>query len=315
MDKLSIIIPLYNAQVFIPKLVQALNEQTRKDFVVIFVDDASTDDSVKLLQELSASVDFNMHIHQQAVNGGPGKARNDGMTLVRTPYFTFVDADDWVSTNYVEEFLNIAENTNADIVIGNAYKIWDNGTTKLHWRINLYQKLSNPKDLACIIDYGPWGKMYKTDLWNNQQTSFPTNIRCEDLAAITMLLSSAHSFAFAPSACYYYYQTPVSRSRMRGQFYNDIYESCRILETRLNNPYIAEYQYATTIGYGVIMNAILANQSNKTIRQYINILKTKFPNGYKHPMLKYTHWAKRTFIYFAYLGQIWALRLMVKIAK
>lgn len=315
MAKLSIIIPLYNAQAFIPKLMQTLDEQTCKDFAVIFIDDASTDNSVKVLQEWSAKVNFDLHIHQQAQNGGPGKARNDAMKLVKTPYFTFVDADDWISTNYVEEFITIAEKTDADIIIGNAYKIWDNGTTKPHWDINSYQKHSNPQDLACIIDYGPCGKTYKTDLWDNQQTSFPSDIRCEDLAAITVLLSRAQSFAFAPEACYYYYQTPISRSRMQGQFYNDIYESCKILESRLSNPYITEYQYASTVGYGVIMNAILANQSNKTIEQYIHILKAKFPNGYKHPMLRYTHWAKRAFIHCAYLGQIWMLRLMVKIAK
>ena len=55
MAKLSIIIPLYNAQAFIPKLMQTLNEQTCKDFAVIFIDDASTDNSVKVLQLLDST--------------------------------------------------------------------------------------------------------------------------------------------------------------------------------------------------------------------------------------------------------------------
>ena len=76
MRSLTIIIPVYNAQSYIVNLAKHLNEQTCKDFVAIFIDDASTDDSVKVLHDISEQADFEMVVHQQAKNGGPGKARN-----------------------------------------------------------------------------------------------------------------------------------------------------------------------------------------------------------------------------------------------
>ncbi|MBQ3260601.1 MAG: glycosyltransferase family 2 protein [Alistipes sp.] len=315
MHKVSIIIPVFNAQKYIAKLIRNLDEQTCKDFIAIFVDDASSDDSVQILQEESKKVGFEIKIIQHLQNEGPGKARNDAMESVSTPFFTFIDADDWVSSNYIEELLSSAQKSNADVVIGNAYKIWPNGQKKRHWDIASYQKHTTPVDMACIVDYGPWGKLFNTDLWDSETTSFPTNIRCEDMASVSVLLNKARKFAFAPTAYYYYYQTPISRSRARGLFYNDIYESCKILESRIDNPYIMEYRYITSIGYGVLMNAILAKKDNKTIEYYIDILKGKFPNGYKHPLVHTIPLPKRIFIYLAYCKQIWLLRILVKIAK
>lgn len=315
MRSLTIIIPVYNAQSYIVNLAKHLNEQTCKDFVAIFIDDASTDDSVKVLHDISEQADFEMVVHQQAKNGGPGKARNDAMEMVQTPFFTFIDADDWVSSNFVEEFLIVAKKYNADIVIGNACKIWSNGKTKTYWDVAKYKDYATANDLACISDYGPCGKLFKTELWDKNTTSFPTTLRSEDLAAIPVLLSKARNFAFAPKVYYFYFQTTESRSRDRGQSYNDIFETCRLLEERINSPYIMEYKYATVVGYGVIMNAILAKKDNKTIEHYIDILKAKYPQGYKHPLIETLPVPKRIFIYLAYLKQIWILRILVKIAK
>lgn len=92
--KLSIIIPTFNRE---NKIINALDSiPKRSDIEVIVIDDASTDNTVKILKEYKG---LNLKIIQLTKNGGPGKARNYGLDIMQGEWFTFLDSDDFLVTN------------------------------------------------------------------------------------------------------------------------------------------------------------------------------------------------------------------------
>ena len=101
----SIIVPCYNAEPFLDETMESLEMQTYKNFEVICINDGSTDNTVKKLEEWQNKQLFSMRIIDQE-NGGVGKARNHGMDEAEGQYTLFLDADDIYHPSYVELMLN-----------------------------------------------------------------------------------------------------------------------------------------------------------------------------------------------------------------
>ncbi|MBQ7288595.1 MAG: glycosyltransferase family 2 protein [Clostridia bacterium] len=112
---IDVIVPVYNGENFIERLIKTFEEQTFKDFKVIFVDDGSTDNSLNVLHEKLKTVTFeNTIVHQE--NGGLPSARNTGIKNSDSPWITFVDCDDILDCHFLEYlFKSVSEN---DTVLG-----------------------------------------------------------------------------------------------------------------------------------------------------------------------------------------------------
>ena len=101
--KVSIIIPVYNAEKFLDKCIESLQNQTYKNLEFVFVDDGSKDNSVNILKKY-AKKDKRIKIIRQK-NAGPGPARNNGMKQSTGDYLTFVDSDDTINPDYIEQLM------------------------------------------------------------------------------------------------------------------------------------------------------------------------------------------------------------------
>ena len=103
---LSIIVPIYNVEKYIGSLVNSLVKQTNKNFEVIFIDDGSTDESIRILKEIMAGSEqeFSFKLLQQ-VNQGLSSARNIGILNATGEYIFFLDSDDEIEINFVETIL------------------------------------------------------------------------------------------------------------------------------------------------------------------------------------------------------------------
>lgn len=114
--KISIITPVYNAELFIEKCVTSLFEQTLDDLEYIFVDDCSTDDSMHVLGNIIAKHPRKnrcVKILKQSKNKGQAAARNLGIMQAKGEYVGFVDSDDWVSPSLYETLYKNAKRENA----------------------------------------------------------------------------------------------------------------------------------------------------------------------------------------------------------
>ena len=114
--KLSIIIPVYNAQAYIAGNLSALQQQSFQDYEIICVNDASTDGSLGILRQF-AQEDPRIRYIDLEQNRGPGYARNQGLEAVRGEYITFLDADDRIEKDLHAQAMALMEESGADEVV------------------------------------------------------------------------------------------------------------------------------------------------------------------------------------------------------
>ena len=119
--KISIIIPVYNAERFLKRCVDSVLMQTYKDFELILVDDGSKDGSGAMCDNIAAQ-DNRVHVVHQK-NEGAGAARNAGLTIAKGEYIVFVDSDDMIRQGYFEALSKHDE----DIVFVNVDNIDEHG--------------------------------------------------------------------------------------------------------------------------------------------------------------------------------------------
>ncbi len=93
-NRVSIVVPVYNAADYILQTIEMVQRQTYENFELILVDDASTDNSVELIQGVIKNGDDRIKLIPKTVNGGAAKARNTGITAATGRYIAFLDADD-----------------------------------------------------------------------------------------------------------------------------------------------------------------------------------------------------------------------------
>ena len=104
--KVSVIVPVYNCEKYLKKCLDSLVNQTLKDIEIICVNDGSTDNSGRILEEYT---DSRIKIITKE-NGGLSSARNAGIAVAKGEYLGFVDSDDWVDLDFYEKLYNTAKN-------------------------------------------------------------------------------------------------------------------------------------------------------------------------------------------------------------
>ena len=114
MVKVSVIIPVYNAQQYLKQCLDSICQQTLHEIEIICIDDGSTDDSLRILQEYTKK-ESRLQILTQK-NQGAGAARNCGLRAAKGLYLSFLDADDFFEPNMLEEALNEIETYKADFI-------------------------------------------------------------------------------------------------------------------------------------------------------------------------------------------------------
>ena len=117
---ISVIIPVYNAQAYLQKCLDSVTRQSFEQLEVICVDDASTDGSVQVIEQ-AMSLDPRIKLHRQSENSGAPAARNIGIRSAAGKYMIFVDADDRLVDNALDQLFQLAESCGSDAVKGLMY--------------------------------------------------------------------------------------------------------------------------------------------------------------------------------------------------
>ena len=166
MCKLSVIIPVYNVEVYIEKCLDSIARQSYNDFEVIIIDDGSTDHSSQIISRYIRS-DSRFFLFQQ-VNRGVSAARNTGLKMARGEYITFVDPDDWIDKDMYSIMLKGAFQDNYDIIICNWFVANEDGTISKHLISGQIDIRSNCDLLTEIKKIGAcvWNKIFRAALIN-----------------------------------------------------------------------------------------------------------------------------------------------------
>ena len=201
MPTISVIVPVYNAEKYLHTCVDSILNQTFSDFELILVDDGSPDRCGSICDEY-ATRDIRVQvIHKK--NGGVSEARNVGLDCAKGKYISFIDPDDWVEKDLLQETLDFSRKTGTDIV---CFEVCEVRRDKKHvqYRFDGEQvfeaKDALEKILIDIIDNSPCNKIYKKEVWNDVR--FPAGRRFEDVATIYKTFYNAEKIGYIKK--YYY---------------------------------------------------------------------------------------------------------------
>lgn len=212
LDKISVIIPCYNVQDRIAECLDSVfgQQPCGANLEVICIDDKSTDDTLKILQEYEKKYSENMMLVMLEENGRQGNARNIGMQYASGNYICFVDADDLIAPMMLPALYQKAADTQCDVVEC-AYK-------QLRWgeplmveeqgNLEYYdmQDISHKK--SYIMKYGwktgPWGRLYRRNFLFDHQIYFPTDTFMEDIYFSERCMLYMKRYVRIPQTYYFY---------------------------------------------------------------------------------------------------------------
>ena len=193
MSKVSVIIPVYNAERYLNQCISSIANQTMQDIEIIAVNDGSTDSSMDILDELSQRYKGKLRVYTKE-NGGAGSARNVGIEMSDGEFIKFVEADDYLRADILERMYDVSKEYGVSLVRGNYQTIL--GPIKMHDKCSWSDvKGSQIIDLSQNRDYivtetpGIGNKLISRDLIGDLR--FPEKTKWEDLAIMPVIVASS----------------------------------------------------------------------------------------------------------------------------
>lgn len=208
MDKVSIIVPVYNVENYLNQCITSIVHQTYRNLEIILIDDGSPDTCPQLCDEWAKRDDRVKVIHKQ--NGGLSDARNVGLSEATGKYILFVDSDDWISLNMVSNLVQIMENENADMSICQFANVFPDGRIEANSLFEKSKMVLNRKAAFNLLIEDTsltnhvWRKMYKRELIS--KSVFPKGKNFEDIYAMPSLLEKCKRIVCINKVEYFYRQ-------------------------------------------------------------------------------------------------------------
>ncbi len=199
--EISIILPVFNVENYLKDALESIVRQTigLEHLEVIMINDCSTDNSGRIMDEYASKYDNFKAIHLPENSGAAGKPRNIGIENATGDYLMFLDSDDYYTDDACETLYKTAIKENADIVFGNYVTLYDKPViTKTTFGNKSKIKIDTIKDEPQILTISPslWTKIYKKDFIVNNNIKFPENIPGQDLVFIMHAFLKAHGILF-----------------------------------------------------------------------------------------------------------------------
>lgn len=247
--KISVIIPLYNAERTIKKCLNSVVNQSYSNIEIILINDGSTDLSLKICNDF-ASKDKRIIVIDKK-NEGAVKARLDGINNSTGDYITFVDADDSINRKTFQLLIRELKKSSFDIICFNSYKTLGKlsiikrvGNTYYFEKNDEYYGDEIRKDLVAAWMYGHpfpatlWGKIYKRELLNNIGIySKDISFFYDDLMTNFEVFLRADSVKLMNYPLYYYRYGGGSNKYMPN-FFEDVISTYKVQKYIINNYYI-----------------------------------------------------------------------------
>lgn len=199
---ISVIVPVYNTEKYLPRCIDSILAQTFTDFELLLIDDGSKDNSANICDEYAAKDQRVRVFHKQ--NGGVSSARNLGLDNAQGEWITFVDSDDWIECEY---FSILASSSESDIIISYYVAEGWNGWVSNPFKDEIFKEENirlflNKYLISCNV---PWAKLIKRCIIEKCKIRFDTNISYgEDTLFIMDCLRYVKSIEINSSSKYHY---------------------------------------------------------------------------------------------------------------
>ena len=202
--KVSIIIPVYNTEQYLPRCIDSILGQSFTDFELLLIDDGSTDGSAKICDAYAEKDSRIRVLHKE--NGGVSSARNLGLNEAKGEWVVFVDSDDWISDNCIKLLTEPLRNKEFDIVVGD-YRII--GEFPYNLELSLPEGAYHETGITHTFCNGgiyimSWNKLYRKEFLLKNQLAFEEGKVHEDEILAFEISCLEKSFYVVKSVTYYY---------------------------------------------------------------------------------------------------------------
>ena len=243
MKRVSVVVPVYNMEVYLPRCMNTLLTQTTNDMEIILIDDGSKDNSGVMCDEYAIQhPDLVRAVHKE--NGGLSSARNAGIDVAQGEYVIFPDPDDWVEPDYVEKLLQIYDKYSPDLACIGHFVDYESGECVKANKSAVFQILGRDASHKALMSSPyiggfAWNKLYKLSIIREHCLRFLDDVgTTEDMDFAYRYLKYCDKVCFDPeSRMYHYFQRGDSATLCgfsMGNF-NSIRTYQKIIEDRPDN--------------------------------------------------------------------------------
>ena len=257
-QKVSIVVPVYNVEKYLERCVDSLIGQSHQNMEILLLDDGSKDTSFSICKKYESKDSRIRVFHKE--NEGLGLTRNYGIRRATGEYITFVDSDDYLTSDAIETMLERAIATDADVVIATNY--YKNEEQEIALPERLYSgseikemlmvhMMGNKGQKLDALSYTATGKLYKKDLFINNNLVFPSERKLiwEDLAfSVEAYPLCEKVYVFHKSVYYYCFNETSLTHKYKPKKLELIMELYRYMSIKiqeLNLPIEAQYRLDT----------------------------------------------------------------------
>lgn len=246
--KVSLIIPVYNVENYLFKCLASAVNQTLKEIEIIIINDGSTDLSINIINKFLEIDKRIIFINQK--NQGLSCARNAGIKIARGEYIAFLDSDDSVELTFLEKMYNYSKETNSDIVMCNYFKVNEKTNRLLVAHKNAKDVIYTSEEAVhkIILDLSiqnyAWDKIYKRELFINNNIFYPVGMYFEDMPTTFRLFYYSNQIAYLNEPLYNYLQRENSITKtFSDKHINDVIKALYLMkEFMLDNSIYLKYQ-------------------------------------------------------------------------
>lgn len=289
-ELITVIVPCYNCAATLPRTLDSLAKQTMPQLSVLAVNDGSTDDTLAVLQAYQkAHPSLSMRILTKE-NEGIARARNFGLDHVETPFFGFLDSDDYADPDMFQDLYAVMRKNRAQIAVSDFY--WTDRKRESVRKDGPYQP---GKEMMVHLFAVLWNKLFDTAFVRHSGVRFPDGYRYEDACFLYCLTMHVERLAFVEKPYVHYVQHPGSITHTHNdQVKHMVHVFTVILDYYRKRNMFTAYQDALeyiTIRFFLGNNLFRASQiadradRRRTIAMGWNLLQTQFPNWHANPYL------------------------------
>lgn len=228
MIEFSVIIPIYNTEKYLTRCINSIINQTYKKMELILVDDGSTDDSKKICDKFARDYEMIKVVHQK--NRGVSAARNVGLKLASNEYIVFVDSDDWIERETLENLYNVIKHNETDCIVFNlkeqVLKKIENKNQTQTWEEEIEKLIITERINS------PVNKVYRNSIIKNNNIKFDEEVSIgEDLLFNIEYFTSSKKIYILNKELYHY---EVSNNKSLSRKYKeDKYEQLMYVNDRI----------------------------------------------------------------------------------
>ena len=287
-NKLSVIVSAYNVEQYLAKCLDSLVNQTIKVMIII-INDSSSDNTQQIIDQYTKKYD---NVESFTLDhSGIAAVRNFGLAKVKTPYFTFLDSDDYIELDAYEIMLSKIIKEDSDICVCNFDWVYPNSR-----RLEQEGPYNVGTDMMINLVATLWNKIYKTETFTDIPVLFPENLRYEDAYFLYACIPYIKKISFVDQSFISYIQREGSITHNHNDKVRDMIQ---VFTKLLDFYYLYEYfdSYKDELEY-IFTKFFLGNSflrtlqiKDKQLRKSIlndsyELLTNSFPKYYKNKYLK-----------------------------